>query len=433
MSMKIAPGSPYFAAQKEVRERLTYALNRSNAVLLYGGRQAGKTALLRFVSDEQSETLGNVEELSSCELFIYTDLTRLPYDATPSNFYQLLFTRALVACKSRVVGFEYCLLQAPGDLDGFVTALQSLSAACHQFDVRFVFLLDEAKRVLGSRFPRGFQDNLFSLLFGEAGDQLKIAMVFSGNQHLNEFLKDDTSPIGSRSLSVHLSTIARESLQRLVSMMLQEVGVDGDSVGISASLISITGGHAGLTARLLESTLSDHASLDPNLWVSELAGNSEALFENWILSMSPEARDFTSFFVRTKRISIQALAGWLESKGLNKFFARRVFDEYEYSGIAKRCGDELKALNPLFWDYVAVVTSDEVNSARQENVWSVIEETELSLRQLILDKFKAKFGDTSHNRMKAILGDKTWEQITSIQAKSHLIRNLPQLAHSVSL
>ena len=154
MSLRISPGSPYFAEQYEVRERLAYALKRSNAVLLYGGRQAGKTTLLRFVHDEQSEALADINVLSSCELFIYTDLSRLRYDASPPDFFQLLATRALNACKSRVVGFEHSLEQTPVDLDGFVVALQSIAAACYQASTCRIPTTEgqgEASHLMGSK------------------------------------------------------------------------------------------------------------------------------------------------------------------------------------------------------------------------------------------------------------------------------------------
>ncbi|MCC5619612.1 hypothetical protein LC605_32115 [Nostoc sp. CHAB 5836] len=418
MSIRICPGSPYFADRSSALRHTEYALKRSNAVLLYGGRQAGKTAFLRRLHDFSLAQPANVADLSSYELFIYVDLSRLLYDATPADFYRLLYSKTLVACKTRVIGFVQTDEHSPDDLDSFVIALLGIATACRQVDVRFIFLLDEAKRVLGTRFPRGFQDNLFSLLFGEAGEQLKIAMVFAGNQHLDEFLKDDTSPIGSRSLSVSLSNLAKCDVQELIARVNQELVRSVDVVALSEKIIPLTGGHAGLTARLVERAFAGIHASEPDSFAGELASNSEVLFENWILVMSPEARELIAYFATTKSITVPQLADRLAKRNLNKYLARRVFDEYEYTGIGLRVGDELIACNSLFWDYAQVFKVEDVRASDAETVWSLIERTELALRQLVLQRLNTRFGQTTDDRMRKVLGDKSWEQIVATQEKS---------------
>lgn len=418
MNIKITPGSPYFGERDVVRERFAYALRRSNAVLLFGGRQSGKTSFLRSVLEQSLKQRADVNVLSSYEMFVYVDLTRLRFDATPVDFFQLLIDRVHAACEAQIEGFTHSQKFLPTDLDTFVNALRAIVVACSQVDLRIIFLLDEAKRVLGSRFPRGFQDNLFSLLFGEAGDQIKVAMVFAGNQHLNELLKDDTSPIGSRSLSVYLSNLTMSSIEELTSSLLNSKNMNADANFIASELIEISGGHAGLTARLLERTFSDQTKLEPKIWAPEIAGDSETLFENWILSMSTEARDFVSNFAETRATSIQMLAARLDARGFNKFLTRRVFEEYEYTGIAQRVGDELIAINSLFWNYIKIVAIDEPQSVAKEGVWSLIEETELALRQLVLSRFISKFGNSAYDRMQKILGDKAWDQVNATLEKS---------------
>lgn len=418
VSVRISPGSPYFAERPTAQSRMEYALRRSNAVLLYGGRQAGKTTFLRRLQDASLAVLANVDQLSGYDLVVYVDLSRLQYDATPADFFLLLYTKAVAACEARVIGFELTGSYSPEDLDSFVLALSAVASACRQVDVRFVFLLDEAKRVLGARFPRGFQDNLFSLLFGEAGEKLKVAMVFAGNQHLDEFLKDDTSPIGSRSLSVPLSNLTTDALQCLVAKVNAEVGGSADACAMSEQMISLTGGHAGLTARLVERAVSDHPPQDLGVLVAELASDNEALFENWVLSMSPEARDLLAYFATTKSIRMPLLAERLATRNLNKFLARRVFDEYEYTGIATREGDKVVACNSLFWDYAGAFTVVEPRASDAEAVWSLIERTELALRQLVQHRLNAKFAEGANDRMRRILSEKAWEQIIATQEKS---------------
>jgi len=418
VNIRIAPGSEYFAERPAVQDRLERALQRSNAVLLYGGRQAGKTTLLRILHDASLAGRPNVDQLSGYELFVYVDLSRLQYDATPAEFFLHLYMKTVVACKARVTGFEYEDTHTPRDLDSFVLGLLAVAGACGQVDVRFVFLLDEAKRVLGARFPRGFQDNLFSLLFGEAGEQLKVAMVFAGNQHLDEFLKDDTSPIGSRSLSVPLSNLAIGDLQALIANVNDHENGSADVSALSSKIMSLTGGHAGLAARCIERAFFDNPPQEPDLWLPEISANSETLFENWVLSMSPEARDLLPHFASIKSISVPLLAERLAVRKLNKFLARRVFDEYEYTGIAKREGDELVLCNSLFWSYAGAFTVVEPRASDAEAVWSLIEKTELALRQLVLARLSARFAAGTIDKMKLILGDKAWGQIVALQEKS---------------
>lgn len=169
---------------------------------------------------------------------------------------------------------------------------------------------------------------------------------------------------------------------------------------------------------MLESTFSDLNGLDPQRWAGELAVNSETLFENWVLSMSSEARDFIALFAGAKKTTIQQLASRLEARKLNKFFARRVFEEYEYTGIATRVDQELVATNSLFWEYVKVVAGEDPPAAATEDVWALIEETELALRQLVLKRLKEKFGGSAYDKMKNILGDKAWDVIQVTLQKS---------------
>ncbi|MGB3070458.1 MAG: AAA family ATPase [Ottowia sp.] len=419
MNIRITPTSTFFASRSTVNNRLVYALGRTNAVLLFGSRQSGKTALLRHLEVEHSKAVIDASVLSSHELYIYVDLAQLRYDASPSDFFSMLAARALGACEARIVGFTKLAFDAPTDLDSFVCAIQAIVAGCSQVDARLVFLLDEAKRVLGGRFPRGFQDNLFSLLFGEAGEQLKLAMVFAGNQHLNELLVDDTSPIGSRSQSVLLPNLTSASVTGLVQQVLLHLGADADANRISDKLMELTGGQAGLTARLLEIT-SSHRSPNFDVAAAEVATSSESLFENWVLSMSPEARLLASNFFTAGRISLQTLAARLQKNGLNKFLARRVFDEYEYTGIAIREGDELAAVNPLFWNYLRVLDPGEGEAVPHESVWSLIEQTELALRELVLKRLREKFGESAYDQMKKILGEKAWDKIQETLQKSQL-------------
>jgi len=98
--------------------------------------------------------------------------------------------------------------------------------------------------------------------------------------------------------------------------------------------------------------------------------------------------------------------------------ARRVFEEYEYTGIATREDGNLISCNSLFWDYAKAFNVAEPRAADAETVWLLIERTELALRQLVLYRLKEIFGETVEKKMKGILGDKAWDQIVATREKS---------------
>src|ERR1700730_13194284 len=187
---QITPGSEYFAGRDATLARLLEAFRRESATLLYGGRQAGKTSVLLACATRMRATIGRVSDIAVLDVPVYVDLTTLHYDATPPELFGLLATKLRDALSQQIVGFAAPDEAAKLSLDGFVRALAFFRERCGEVDAKPVFFLDEAKRVLGSRFPRGFQDNLFALLYGELAPDARCSMVFAGAQHLNDFSKD---------------------------------------------------------------------------------------------------------------------------------------------------------------------------------------------------------------------------------------------------
>src|ERR1035437_8567844 len=208
------------------REQLLGALVDGAAncgcVLLFGGRQSGKTTVLRAVEKDLANNVAASTSNCHVQLPVYVDLMRLHYEATPVDFFDLLVERAICTCARQIRGFEGVARSAggdPGSVDRFRS--QILAARdCAGVDIHFVFLIDEAKRVLTSRFPRGFQDNLFSLMFGSASGPYSFVLV--GAQELYKLCEDSTSPIGSRALKKFVCNLSLDAVGEIVrSFQLQ--------------------------------------------------------------------------------------------------------------------------------------------------------------------------------------------------------------------
>lgn len=165
--------------------------------LLFGSRQAGKSAVLRRAVSLVTSSTADASVLCDIDVPVYVDLMRLQFDATPGDFFSFLAQQAQDACTTCISGFAISALhsrnRADASPDVFANDIQLLRQCAGEVNVRFVFLLDEAKRILGHRFPRGFQDNLYALLFNpDLGVSDYIAFVFAGAQHLYQFFDDDT-------------------------------------------------------------------------------------------------------------------------------------------------------------------------------------------------------------------------------------------------
>jgi hypothetical protein len=327
----IKPGSVFFSGRDEAITRLLESIRRDGAVLLYGGRQSGKTSFLLAVADKMRAKTARVAELVSLDVPVYVDLTALHYDATPQDFFGLLLAKTCEAFTRQIEGFLPTEHPITLSLDRFVHGLSELRTGCGEVDAQPVFLLDEAKRILGTRFPRGFQDNLFAILYGELSGVARCAMVFAGAQHLDDFLKDDTSPIGSRAGMVILEVLGADAVRQLVHLLLP--GLEPSSIDqVTVAARSLTGGHAGTLAKLLEAYASD-TSTNIEQHAALLYERSLGLFENWTMSFSAEALATIDALAASSRLSTSEIASHLDSRGMGRFFARRAIEEFGTPGL----------------------------------------------------------------------------------------------------
>lgn len=401
---------------------------RDGAVLLFGGRQSGKTTTLLHLSQLLDLQPANSAILSDIDVAIYVDLMTLPYDASPSDFFELLFHKTLVQCKKQITGFQEFSLQRTENfeynLDTFIELMVLLKKACGEVNAHLMFLLDESKRVLGDRFPRGFQDNLFTLLYGESISICPpISMIFAGAQHLYLFAEDDTSPIGSRASYQFVKNLTSESVQIL---LLDNFPALVDSILDEAlSLVMrLTGGHAGLVSKLIaimkEKEYDGERSITTIDLESEITKNCFGLFENWALSLSSEARTAWGGLVINQEASISSISKILHRDGKDRFLAQRTLDELQYMGLAAIAEGKIYKVNEAFSIFANdfAIENDFVKNSAEVPLWKLIEETELALREIIKNKYNIGFGAASHSTMATILGSDAWTKIGAMQKKS---------------
>ncbi len=164
---------PPLCIGREVQIRAVVdSLLRSGCVLLFGGRQAGKTTILRRICADLATEMVSVRTIGQCRLPIYVNLMRLPYDAGPDEFFLLMAQRAKEECEASIRGFRSgssaSFDRAGRGLERIEARIAALRGATGQLDLQLLFLVDEAKRILRGRFSRDFQDNLFKVLYGDS-------------------------------------------------------------------------------------------------------------------------------------------------------------------------------------------------------------------------------------------------------------------------
>ncbi|WP_127837765.1 ATP-binding protein [Burkholderia gladioli] len=406
----------------ELINEVVIAARKHGAVLLFGGRQSGKTTLLRKLAEVLSVKKGSVGTLSSLDIPVFVDLMRLPVDATPVDFFSALITAAVAQCARQIDGFPSSYsyeTELRGDpLTRFIFNLETLNRQCGEVDIHLLFLLDEAKRVLTDRFTRGFQDNLFALLYGEPELRpVRLSLVFAGAQHLYKLSEDSTSPIGTRAAPVTIKNLAKDDV---LAYCRGSLGTDESNLEPYTDFIyDQTGGHAGLMTRFVdEFSGTANAPLDAEATIEVVLARNRGLLDNWIGSLTPEALCVAGSLSNVHNLSLGDVAQCLFNARLNQFSASRVVDELCYTGVALSLGKHVQPANRMFWTYFKSSLVAQSSEGMTHETWRLIEETELLLRDVVLQTYVSAFGQSALSTMRKILGDKTWEKILEIQEKS---------------
>jgi hypothetical protein len=398
------------------------------SVLLFGGRQAGKTTILLKLEKDMGQQRADVKILSDLDLAVYIDLTSLPAEATPADFFSLLCKKAYRACKQNVNGFRgepihpSIWSQTKDCLGEFIKVIASFIKNVGETDLRFIFLLDEAKRILSRRFPRGFQDNLFSLLYGSHNIiSGRVGIVFSGAQDLLDFCEDETSPIGSRAGQCFVSCLDFKAVSDIVESTSNNRFSKIPAEEIAKCIFNETGGHAGLTARLAQKYFSHKAYAIPEL-ADRIADEDSMLFRIWTESLSKEARAIHPSLYSSGQLARSEIANALRDCGMDPFRSASVVKEFVFTGIAMEDGDILRLVNNIYWKFVgsigcfpATILTVKMPPSQEEPLqrrcWAHIEELEVKLREYIVSTYKEKWGDAAISMMKSALGNSSWETI----------------------
>jgi hypothetical protein len=396
----------------------------SRVVLVFGGRQAGKTATLRRTA-QLNPVKADINVLEDLDLPVYVDLMRLPYDAKPPEFFRMVTELARRHCKDHITGFPDVSLESTSGSatsEVFAADIAKLCVAAKEVKVRFIFLLDEAKRILGSRFPRGFQDNLYALLFDpDMGVGENISLVLSGAQHLYQLFDDDTSPLGSRAISYVVPNLEREDVLELCRHTVLSAN-DPQLQVIADWSFEAFSGQAGLTSasvRQVARAISDTKLPNLQSILEVMKGNHLSLMRNWIASFSDEARTVCPEFSARGRMTLKEIALVLTERKFESFAADRVAEELIFTGAAidDRASHLVKA-NRFFWDYADKYGQQENGTHDERTVWNLIEEAEVGLRALIFDSYEKQWPGVALQRMEAHLGADAWKKICELKARS---------------
>lgn len=332
------------------------AAMQHRCVLLFGGRQAGKTSILRRVAAELVARKSIVSDLGRLTVCVSLDLMRMPIDADPKSFFRMMSSYAADACGTQIGGFDAELLPSESankgnELELLLQDLAHLRSQGGNVDIEFLFLVDEAKRLIGGRFSRHFLGNIFSLLYGDSAVAGKVAMVFTGAQELYALYDDSTSPLGSRAAKVIIPNLSEGA----VGVLIRAANPDlRDSERRAQLVYARTGGQAGLSAflgrQLANSDEGNQHELD--LFVEALKSRGSELFGMWLRSLGPEARTLHQALLVNSKVHQGEIAQILARGGHEPYLLDRAIEELRYTGVVEVNGGYVMSANPLYWEFV---------------------------------------------------------------------------------
>lgn len=330
----------------------------NGAVLLFGGMLSGKTTLLLYIEAELQRQTGHIAKTASVDVPVYTNLMRIVALSTPKDFYNLCINLASEACQRQIQGFikpELMSFQQTPNVEVFERDVSSLLDACGQTEVRFLFLIDETKRILGEGFSPEFRGNLFYLLFGSQKLAGRCNFVFAGAQELDLFIEDGTSPIGTRVPKLWLDSFP--SAAPIKELMVHFLGSDKLDVASRRAVLifRFTGGHAGLSAYLAERFTGIVVEEEEyvNQEVLRFLRHRAALFQSWTKKLSREAQFISELLVDSKKVLLLSIPGTLAGHHLDPFKTDAAVHELLFTGIAATDEEFLQASNRMYFDWVA--------------------------------------------------------------------------------
>ncbi len=352
------------------------------ALLLFGGRQSGKTTILLRIKELLGKNQGISTELNSIDIPVYIDLMTMPYDATPNDFWYFIAKQAQRACKHQIEGFESEGISESLtrlNFDQFVIYISSLFQKGGEVEFRLLFLLDEAKRVLGKRFPRGFLDNIFSLLYG--GDLSlgnNFGMIFSGAQDLYALSEDDTSPIASRAGSRVVPMLNEKSIIEMTNFFSDNSLGDEITENAGKWVHSWTGGHAGISVRFAQKLFDGHydQKVLNNNYAHIISDENKNLLRVWARSLSAEARQIQELLLIHGETEIRSIAIRFKETGFDYLNTDKAIEEMCFMGLIKDKEKNVYPLKKAYWNYSKEYanSNNKYGTSVERSVWNLIDE-----------------------------------------------------------
>lgn len=426
------PDTQIYVGREDVKNKIIKEALTRRCVLLFGGRQSGKSTLLLKVMSDLSRKM-KMDKLDSFTCPVYVDLTTLPSNAETPDFFNLLVTSAISSCCKFIDGFDSTKFnkQSCNNIEIFTDRILEITKNTGNIDLTFLFLIDESERILGERFPRGFQDNLFAILYGaELAPKLNIGIVFTGAQQLFAFSEDDTSPIGSRASYVFLRNFKTDDCHLYFSKLKSIFNLSIPEE-MHQSIIALTGGHPGTLSRTCYYVLSENINNNDAFKDSleTFKSDFKQLFKLWNSNLSTQAKVIHNKLFVKKQLTLNEIFEVFKSNKWDPVLAEKSIDELVFTGIANFDDNALNLCNELYWDFISrfllddhhtfILNNNDRHSSLRENTWKAIERAEIALRTYISLTYKEKFHNTVNEKIRLALGTDSYNKIISNVTKSN--------------
>jgi hypothetical protein len=336
---------------------------------------------------------------------VYINLMDLPYDATPKELWQIMSSSSVASFMTIYPGYEQKTFvhKRGGGLDIFLKAIEDMLKSNLNAKVKFIFLVDEAKRILGHRFPRGVQDNIFSILYGEysnIGDS--IGIIFTGAQDLYKFGEDDTSSIASRAAVQFVPCLDKS----IISEITKALGGSLANPSTIDLIYSLSGGHAGLLVRLCQLILCDETILDDGgvAIKNKITSENIPLIRTWADNLSNEAKCLQNLLAVDKQISLSRAVNTIKLSNLNPLKTDIAIEELLFTGLVSYKDKIINSTNQIYWEYIAnFIKIEPIQDESELQVFKNIKNVEISLRKVITIKFKTRWPTNWEDKINSLL------------------------------
>ncbi|WP_238626240.1 AAA family ATPase [Aggregatilinea lenta] len=342
-------------------------VHHQGAVLLFGGRQAGKTTVLLKTQQTLTRATLDVNELDATLIPVYIQLKSMAngIDATPSDFFRMLASQARSECEKRIQGFSLRALPSGAvkvaELETFKHDIEAIRQAAGQVDVDFLFLVDEAGKLNSRHFNSGFEDNLFVALYSREARDFHMYIVMAGSQELYRFVSDDgTSPIGARASCKYLTNLSRDAITAMIRYLNPtEPFIDAEKCG--TLIFEATGGHPGLSAYMAHRLGIDTDPLTIISLIEDFRESHSNLFHMWYEHLTTPTRSLHNRLLQLGQMSrediLSFLRGLEEQKGNGPSYwflkwSERASQELQFTGIVAKNGNGLEVVNKMYVDYM---------------------------------------------------------------------------------